>query len=98
MYKTPENFKIGRFLSKGGVLEVGELSVSDKAKLNRALKLGIVTKIEPEEPNDFKTLTMDELKAKYTVDELIEIAKGLKMRNTGKMNEEELITKIMERA
>lgn len=49
MYKTPENFKIGRYSSEGGVLKVADLKPAEKAKLERALKLGIIQKMEDQE-------------------------------------------------
>lgn len=52
MYKAPANFTIGRYSSEGGVLKVGELKPLEKAKIERALKLGIITAVEekPKKP------------------------------------------------
>lgn len=44
---------------------------------------------------DFKTLTLDELKSKYSVDELKEICKTLNMRGYKDLLEDELIEKII---
>lgn len=49
------------------------------------------------DPIDLKGLTPEEIKAKYTVDELRKVAAELKIKRASRMNEDTLVKKILEK-